>query len=175
LKELGSTAKNSTPKTSWLALWGIVETSIGWSILSQNFPSAHVPTSHPAVIIGSCPGLYRASKSAYKTHVASYGSRGYGRQRNSRANAYGGTAGSRSNDIPMYASKGQRNTTTVTGGSRNWDATSSQEELRGEDHNGNGFEINVTKSVHVGVMERDPDSSADWERRAGHYATDRPT
>jgi hypothetical protein len=29
VKELGSTAKNSTPKTSWLALWGIVETSIG--------------------------------------------------------------------------------------------------------------------------------------------------
>ena len=29
VKELGSTVNNSTPKTSWLALWGIVETSIG--------------------------------------------------------------------------------------------------------------------------------------------------
>jgi hypothetical protein len=75
----------------------------------------------------------------------------------------------------MYAAKGQRNTTTVTGGSRNWDATSSQEELRGEhgEHIGhdNEFEIKVTKSVHVGVMERDPESPAgDWERETHPHA-----
>ena len=29
VKELGSTVHNSQPRTSWLALWGIVETSIG--------------------------------------------------------------------------------------------------------------------------------------------------
>lgn len=29
VKELGSTVNNSQPSTTWLALWGIVESSIG--------------------------------------------------------------------------------------------------------------------------------------------------
>ena len=48
--------------------------------------------------------------------------------------------------------------TTIRGGSRNWD--DSQEELRGDQ---NDYEIQVTKSVTVGVHERDPDSIGEWD------------
>jgi len=37
VKELGSTVKNSQPSTTWLALWGIAESSIG-----SVFPCFHI-------------------------------------------------------------------------------------------------------------------------------------
>ena len=38
VKQLGSTVHDSQPKTTWLALWGIVETAIG-----TRFPSSRLP------------------------------------------------------------------------------------------------------------------------------------
>jgi hypothetical protein len=40
VRELGSTVKNSQPSTTWLALWGIVESSIGRVFRSSQPPFA---------------------------------------------------------------------------------------------------------------------------------------
>ncbi|ETN37487.1 uncharacterized protein HMPREF1541_07109 [Cyphellophora europaea CBS 101466] len=147
VKELGSTVNNSQPSATWLALWGIVESSI-------------------AVIIGCGPGLYRKAKAIYKTHTSSaggYNSRGYARY-NSRGNE-GDVLGSssRGNDIPL--SKTFRTTTASFGRSprSHDDAASSQEELAAP-INLDGRGIMVTKSVTVGVQEENAESMRSWDR-----------
>ncbi|KAF4556443.1 Hypothetical protein D9617_1g083210 [Elsinoe fawcettii] len=51
--EIGRTiTRYSQPSATWLALWGTIELSL-------------------AVIIGSCPGLYRGGKHAHKTYMSS--------------------------------------------------------------------------------------------------------
>ena len=86
-----------------------------------------------AVIIGCGPGLYRKAKAVYKTHQASYNSKGYNskgyaRQRNGTGGAANGSD-LHAHDLDTFGSKQQRTTTTIRGGSKNW--SSSQEELRG--------------------------------------------
>ncbi len=70
--QIGVKANNSsTPSSSWLALWAIVESAV-------------------AVIVGCCPGLYSRAKEAHTTRKTTtkrsaaqgyvYGSRGYEKQ-----------------------------------------------------------------------------------------------
>ncbi|KAJ9617004.1 hypothetical protein H2200_000725 [Cladophialophora chaetospira] len=103
VKELGSTVKNSQPSTTWLALWGIVESSI-------------------AVIIGCGPGLYRKVKTVYQTRHGSRPSRGYARY---AENNSGAGVKHQSITLDTYNSKKSRTNTS----SKINDAASSQEEL----------------------------------------------
>ena len=120
-----------------------------------------------AVMIGCGPGLYRKAKSVYKTHAASYGnSHGYARYNN-------GTdpqprSGAR--DIELaHTPKAFRTTTFIKSGRsyNNNDANSSQEELA---YTGQDTGITVTKSVTVGVHEKqDADSLRGWPSRPHAY------
>ena len=164
VKELGSTlTESSAPSTSWLALWGTVESSI-------------------AVIIGCCPGLYRIAKQKYSTHKASYNqygnnynvnSHGYARYVGGDKSAGGhGQSGKRNSQLgtggdvrlSYMQNKASRVRTTVRGGNNTsyFDETaSSQEELamdRKSNDRGVGNDIMVTKSVTVADAERDAES-----------------
>lgn len=113
-----------------------------------------------AVMIGCGPGLYKKAKAAYKTHKATYGSHGYARYNSNAADTKRADK-----DIPMYpTSKTFRVTTSFAGNDRgpHNDANSSQEELAAtrQDH-----DILVTKSVSIGVQERDADSMRGWDAR----------
>jgi hypothetical protein len=70
--EVGNNYSEGMPNPAWLALWGVIESSIGIQptytfILSIEHRLTYV--SFPAVIIGCCPGLYRF----IKTHTSKTG------------------------------------------------------------------------------------------------------
>lgn len=115
--QIGVKANNSsTPSSSWLALWAVIECSI-------------------AVIIGCSPAFAALFRRAHSSTKGSYNAQGYIKHPSSRSGAQ------RSTDVNL---KSMVSTTSKAKGSRNdtyWDdANSSQEELAGNDG------IVVTKS-----------------------------
>ena len=119
------------------------------------------------VIIGCCPGLYTRFKTAQKSRSASSKARAYVNYSGTRGEA-GPSLRSRGGeiDLPHYNSKVARTTITARGGPKHWsDAHSSQEELAQEEATQEG-EITVTRSVTVGVRERDADSMRDGDINA---------
>ncbi|KAM0521618.1 hypothetical protein ACHAPS_006265 [Verticillium nonalfalfae] len=130
------------PATSWLALWGIVESAIGMHpfddpILPSLTTSMLTSQSRiTAVIIGCGPGLFRKAKAVSKSRNNYYnmGVPGSSKPKSKSANG---------NDIDMQA---YRNTVQIN------NDTSSQEELvhiRGRD------KIVVTQSVMVSSSRGD--------------------
>ncbi|OCT54352.1 hypothetical protein CLCR_00860 [Cladophialophora carrionii] len=157
--QIGVKANNSsTPSSSWLALWAIVESAV-------------------TVIVGCCPGLYSKAKEVHSTRKTSskrsglpqnyyHGSRGYEKQgtgaeddgkmdfetmvsgngRSYHAVTTGGTHQSiEMKNMPIKAASSQ---STQRGEGTNgtfWegDETSSQEELNGHKH------IYVTNSIEI--------------------------
>ena len=133
------TGNDSTPSSSWLVLWAVVEGSIG-AYPEHNLPRypLHERTNIlKAVIIGCCPGfaaLYRKSRNTQKG--SSYNANGYSRQPS------GGTG---INEIPLK-SVVSSNARRVNHHGIYWDdASSSQEELAGKASSPAG--IVVTTSV----------------------------
>ncbi|KAJ9605216.1 hypothetical protein H2200_010606 [Cladophialophora chaetospira] len=151
--QIGVKAGNSsTPSSSWLALWGIVESAV-------------------AVIVGCCPGLYTRAKEVRSTRKSTskkstgqsyiYGSRGYEKQtagpNNEAKVGYETTisAGrrspnavashSRSIELKRIPSKAGNQKNSQKGIGTFWvgDETSSQEELNSHNH------IYVRSSVEV--------------------------
>ena len=125
--QLGSTASNGTPQPSWLALWAIIEASIG-KLLA--FWSAVLLLIVLAVIIGSCPGLYRIFKAYFAPSQPSY----YPYESFSRRPTASG--GVNRGDIPLSRFSGGRRVTS----------SSSQEKL--------ARDITVTSQFAVTVGDR---------------------
>lgn len=130
----GTGGKFKQPSTSWLALWGIVESGIGSFCGSLLFASSDL-FLEIAVIIGCGPGLYREAKIVSSSRNKYYnndsnGAGVYGKVTNGRSRT--GAAGP---DIDLL--NYPRATVQV-------DNSSSQEELvRGRDN------ITVTRSIIV--------------------------
>ncbi|OAL38691.1 hypothetical protein AYO20_01897 [Fonsecaea nubica] len=139
VKELGSTVNNTQPSTTWLALWGIVESSI-------------------AVLIGCGPGLYRKARTIYQTRHGSNPSRGYARYANSNSVR----VQPQSIALENYQTKKSR--TNITSNIN--DAASSQEELASTNLEPG---IGDTKMATESIKERDVDSVRHWDDRPHAY------
>jgi hypothetical protein len=152
--QIGVKANNSsTPSSSWLALWAIVESAV-------------------AVIVGCCPGLYIKAKEVHSTRKSTsklstpqgyiYGSRGYEKQSagpdearlgyettisggGRSYNAVASHSSHRSIEMKRIPSKGGTSQKSHRGIGTFWagDESSSQEELNSHKH------IYVTNSVEI--------------------------
>ncbi|KAF2125374.1 hypothetical protein P153DRAFT_360362 [Dothidotthia symphoricarpi CBS 119687] len=130
--QVGATtgASTSTPSTTWLALWSIIESSV-------------------AITVGCGPGLYRKAKAVYSSNQGRYydNSHGYIQTPESRKRSKYGTGGNGS------ASRDDRKIpleTLVTSNTSHVHGTDSQEELVGQDVQG---KITVTKSVRISRVQ----------------------
>ncbi|KAH0835146.1 hypothetical protein FOPE_04122 [Fonsecaea pedrosoi] len=147
VKELGSTVNNTQPSTTWLALWGIVESSIGTALMCPL-----------AVLIGCGPGLYRKARTIYQTRHGSNPSRGYARYANSNSVR----VQPQSIALENYQTKKSR--TNITSNIN--DAASSQEELASTNLEPG---IGDTKMATESIKERDVDSVRHWDDRPHAY------
>lgn len=141
--QIGSKAGNSsTPSSSWLAFWAIIEAAI-------------------AVIVGCGPGLYSTAKEVRTSRKGTYGSgakgygaryvyesEGYRRQRSASTKEKGTELVSMTSVVGGHPhKKGQRSIDVMDYGKR--DAASSQEELTLE-----AGKIQVKHTVEVSELER---------------------
>ena len=119
--QVGATtsAGNTTPSLTWLALWSIIESSV-------------------AIIVGCGPGLYRKAKAVYSTtSVHAYNSRGYTKTTENRR------VGTKGNTDDEYGLPLKTMSIDIVGPG---DVGGSEEELVGQETSGG---IRVTRSVVV--------------------------
>ncbi|KAI4638793.1 hypothetical protein J4E93_009821 [Alternaria ventricosa] len=119
--QVGATtsAGNTTPSLTWLALWSIIESSV-------------------AIIVGCGPGLYRKAKAVYSTtQVHAYNSRGYTKTTENRR------TGTKGNTDDEYGLPLKTMSIDIVGPG---DVGGSEEELVGQETGGG---IRVTRSVVV--------------------------
>lgn len=119
--QVGATtsAGNTTPSLTWLALWSIIESSV-------------------AIIVGCGSGLYRKAKAVYSTTpVHAYDSRGYIKTTENRR------AGTKGNTDDEYGLPLKTMIIDIVGPG---DVGGSEEELVGQETSGG---IRVTRSVVV--------------------------
>lgn len=154
VKELGSTINNTQPSTTWLALWGIVESSIG--TVTTHLLVSCISNILPAVIIGCGPGLYRKAKTIYQTRHGSRPSRGYVQYANSNSGARVQQEG-----IVLGDYSSSKRSRAMSGSKMN-DATSSQEELR---HTNLEPGKGEAKMANESVRDKDVDSMRHWDDR----------
>ncbi|KAL2801764.1 hypothetical protein BJX63DRAFT_438507 [Aspergillus granulosus] len=137
--EVGNNYEGGMPNPAWLALWGIIESSI-------------------AVIIGCCPGLYRFMKAHASKSGPSYQYDSHGFQWNSgtgmptsRSHVTHGDGDITLSQMPAKSKSRHLSGLHMVGDRLRHDAGSSQEELaRHSDDN-----IIVTQRVSISVKDRD--------------------
>ncbi|KAG2416114.1 hypothetical protein HFD88_007306 [Aspergillus terreus] len=146
--ELGNNWGNGTPEPVWLALWGIIEGSVGKT--SPPEQPEYAPHMSPwiAVIIGCCPGLYRVVKARVSKSEPSYSWDSYGFQMHTVSGVSANRSRVRGKDANFSRLSGR----VVARGDT---PASSQEEL-----NTLGGDIMVTQRVSITVKDRDAISTA---------------